>query len=104
VTQTTLHHLHALQALVQVLAGEGIELEQYQYDGAAFGSFVLVLARGKENVRFTWDGKESMLSVERRSSKTNQGAGEWEHDAFIQAASSEDAFAEIGSNAEAMLL
>ncbi len=79
-------------------------MESHQYDALSFGSFLLVLAKGHTKVRFSWDGKESILTVERQNVQNKSVVGTWEHDAFIQAPSADAVFAEIGSNAETMLL
>ncbi len=89
--------------LLEALAANGIKMERHQYDEASFGSFALVLAKGHAKARFTWDGRESILTVEWQKVQNNAVAGEWQHDAFIQAATADAALAEIGPNAEAML-
>ena len=87
-----------------MLATEGIEMESHQYDGIAFGNFALVLAKGHTKVRFLWDGKESVLTVEYQRIQNKAITGNWEHDAFISVTSAAAVFAEVGSNAETMLL
>jgi len=104
VTSSSIQHLQSLQALLQALSSEGIEMESHQYDGVAFGNFALVLAKGHTKVRFLWDGRESILTVECQKVQNKAITGIWEHDAFIKVASAESVFAEIGSNAEAILL
>ena len=68
------------------------------------GNFVLVLAKGHAKVRFLWDGRESILTVEYQKLQNKAVTDNWEHDAFITVPSAMDVFAEVGSNAEAMLL
>lgn len=103
-TIPSIQHLQGLLALLQMLASDGIEMESHQYDGIAFGSFALVLVKGHTKVRFLWDGKESILTVEYQKNQNNTVTGIWEHDAFINVTSAGAVFAEIGSNAETMLL
>jgi hypothetical protein len=103
-TIASIRHLQSILALIQTLASEGIEMESHQYEGIAFGNFVLVLAKGHKKVRFLWDGKESILTVEYQKVRNRAVIGVWEHNAFISAPSAEAVFAEIRSNAEAMLL
>ena len=100
----SIQHLQRLIALLQMLASEGIEMESHQYDGITFGNFTLVLTKGHTKVRFLWDGKESILTVEYQKVQSKAVTGVWEHDAFISVPSAEAVFAEIGSNAETMLL
>jgi hypothetical protein len=100
----SIRHLQGLQALLEALATEGIEMESHQYDGLSFGNFLLVLAKGHTKLRFSWDGRESILTVEWQEVRSRAIVGKWEHDAFIQVPSADAVFAEIGSNAETMLL
>ena len=103
-TIPSLQHLERLLALLQTLGSESIEMESHQYDGPAFGNFVVVLAKGRARVSFVWNGKESILTVESQEVQNKADKQTWEHDAFIKVSSADDVFAEIGSNAEAMLL
>jgi hypothetical protein len=103
-TLPSTQHLQRLLALLQMLASEGIEMESHHYDSLAFGNFTLVLAKGHTKVRFLWDGKESILTVKYQKVQSKAATGVWQHDAFISVPSDEAVFAEIGSNAETMLL
>ena len=103
-TPPSIQHLQSLLELLQTLGSESIEMESHQYDGGACGNFVLVLAKGHAKVRFLWDGKESILTVECQKVQSKAVTGDWEHDAFISVPSAVDVFAEVGSNAETMLL
>ena len=102
-TSASIRHLQNLQALLEALTSEGIEMEGYQYDGVSFNEFTLVLAKDHTKVRFAWDGRESILTVELQKVQNGAIFGNWEHDAFIQVPSVDAVFGEIGSNAEAML-
>ena len=99
-----LDHLQALCSLVQELGTDGVALESYEYEASAFGSFVVVLARGHAKAKFIWAGKESVLTVEYMKAGSSGIAGTWTHDAYIQVPEQRDVFAEIGSNAVAMLV
>lgn len=103
-TSSAIQHLQSLQALLQTLSPEGIEMESHQYDNVAFGNFALVLTKSHTKVRFLWDGRESILTVECQKVQNKGIPGLWEHDAFIKVPSAEAVFAEIGTNAEAILL
>lgn len=54
-----LAHFDSLLWLLNELKTEGIELEEHQFKPESFGSFVVVLARGRKSARFVWDGKGS---------------------------------------------
>lgn len=103
-TVPSVHHLQCLLELLQTLGSEGIEMESHQYDGTAFGNFALVLVKGHEKVRFTWDEKNMILTIEFQKVQNKADTGIWEHDAYISVPSAQDVFAEIGSEAESMLL
>ncbi len=101
---SSLEHLQALSSLVQELGTEGVSLESHEYDANAFGGFVVVLARGHAKVKFIWDGKDSILTVEYMKAGSSGSVGTWTHDAYIQVPDQRAVFAEIGSNAVAMLV
>jgi hypothetical protein len=100
---SSIQHLQSLQTLLQALAPEGIELESHQYDSLAFGGFELVLAKNHKKARFLWDGRESLLEVQYQEVDNKAIVGKWVHDAFIKVTPAEAVFAEIGSEAEAIL-
>ena len=103
-TLSSIQHLQNLQTVLQEIASGGIEMEGHQYDGAAFGSFTLVLAKGHKKTRFIWDGREADLEVQCQEVQNEAIADNWVHDAFIKVTPRDAVFAEIGSNAEAILL
>ena len=100
----SLDHLQELCSLLQGLGTQGILLESQQYDASAFGSFIVVLARGREKAEFIWDGEDSLLTVEYLKPANSGDPGSWKHDAYIQVPERRAVLAEIGSNAVAMLL
>ncbi|MFT3821620.1 MAG: hypothetical protein QM750_29035 [Rubrivivax sp.] len=102
-TTSAIRHLRHLQVLLEALSASGIEMERHEYDTLAFGNFALVLAKGRTKVRFLWNEKDLILTVQYRNAEHEEIDEPWTHDAFIKVASAEDVFAEIGSNAEAML-
>ena len=101
---SSLEHLQALCSLLQQLGTDGVSLESHEYDANAFGGFVVVLARGHAKAKFIWDGKEAILTVEYLKAGSSAPAGTWKHDAYIQVPDQGAVFAEIGSNAVAMLV
>ena len=96
-------HLESLTGVLKDLAPQGIELYEVRYYPQAFGSLELVIGRGHERVKFSWDGRDSLLSVSFAKS-SNKGANvSWTHDADISLPNGEGLFAEIASNAEQLL-
>ena len=100
----SLEHLQALFSLLQELRADGVTLESHAYDANAFGSFVVVVARGHAKAKFIWDGKDSVLTVEYLKAGSSASPGTWTHDAYIQVPDQGAVFAEIGSNAVAMIV
>ena len=100
---SSIQHLKKLQSLLEDLAEYEIHLLRHEYIPESFGNFTLVLAKGAAKVRFLWDARELLLTVQCMK-KQHESVGEvWEHDATIEVDSPEVVFAEIGSNAAAVL-
>jgi hypothetical protein len=98
-----IQHLESLTAILKDLAPQGIGLYEVRYHPQAFGSFELVLGRGHKHLKFTWDGRDGLLSIS-FATVTNKNANpSWTHDADISLPNGEGLFAEIGSNVEQML-
>ena len=93
------HHFERMAWLTHELAADRIDLLEHQYAPATFGSFVIALAKGHDELRFTWDGRDSVLAVGFRK----RGAREWTHDAYISVPDQEGLYAEIASQATTML-
>jgi hypothetical protein len=100
---TPIQHLRSLQALLEELALQGIVLLIHEYSSASFGNFVLVFGARHQKARFSWDGKEQILTAEYQKVQNESVEGAWEHDAYVSVSPTEGVFAEIGSNAVAML-
>ena len=99
---SAIDHFSHLHTLLKELEPEGIALWEHKYAQETFGSFAVVLGTHHKMARFTWNGQESILTVE-YAAVTAQGTSLWQHDAYISVPSREDVFAEIGSNAVSML-
>jgi hypothetical protein len=100
---TSIQHLRSLQALLEDLASQDIGLLSHEYSSMAFGNFTLVFGARHKKARFSWDGKEQILTVEYQKVQNESVEGAWEHDAYVSVSPTEGVFAEIGSNAVAML-
>lgn len=94
-----LAHFDSLMWLLSELKAVGIELEMHQFNPASFGSFAVVLSRGRESARFVWDGRESLLTI----SIGPRGTNNWTHDANISLPAGEGLFQEIASESENLL-
>ena len=96
-------HLESLSAVLKDLGTQGIELYELRYYPQAFGSLELVVGTGHERVKFSWDGREALLTVACAKTSNKGGAVDWTHDADISLPNGEGLIAEIASNAEQML-
>lgn len=101
-TSSAIQHFQGFLALLQALAVEQIEFESLEHHEHAFGTFILVVSRGHKKVRFVWDGRESLLTVECQKFQNRSVTTKWEHGAFIAAISRQAALAEIESIAVTM--
>lgn len=100
---SSIQHLKKLQSLLEGLAEDDIRLLRYEYIPESFGNFTMILAKGAAKVRFLWDARESLLTIECLKEQHESVGEVWEHDATIEVDSPEVVFAEIGSNAAAVL-
>jgi hypothetical protein len=62
---------------LRVLADGGIAIESAQYDPETFGSWVISVA-ATPHLRIVWDGRESMLIVQRKTSEFFNGFPVWQ--------------------------
>ena len=94
-----LDHFESMAWLVKELAPAQIELHEHQYSPRAFGSFFVILAKGRREVRVAWDGRDAVLSIDFRENRGDT----WTHDARISVPGGEGLYAEIASQATGML-
>lgn len=96
-------HLESVARILRELGNEAIELFEHHYHPQAFGSFELVVGRGHERLKFTWDGRDSILSVSFASSLNKNRPAPWIHDADFSLPKGEGVYAEIASQTVDML-
>ena len=60
-TGGTNNHLRALGELAERLSARGITIFEHWYSYEGFGSYTLVIGRGRSRLRFNWDGKDRWL-------------------------------------------
>src|SRR3954468_15173345 len=101
VRSTAIAHVESLLWLLKELEPQGIELYEHQYHPQSFGSFVLVIGRGHLRAKYTWDGKEFVLSVSCASFPNKNAANvPWTHDANISVPNGVGLFQENASDAQ----
>lgn len=96
-------HLESLTGILRQLEPQKIALYEHQYHPQAFGSFVLVLGHAHERVKFSWDGREFILSISFGTFPNKNGSASWTHDADISLPKGNGLYEEIASNATRML-
>lgn len=60
---TTILHFGLMEWLAEKLAGDHLAIYEHTYKHLAFGSWEIVIGTCHKRRRFTWDGKDSQLSV-----------------------------------------
>ena len=98
-----IHHLESVAGILRELGNEAIELFEHNYHPQVFGSFELVVGRGHERLKFTWDGQDFILSVSFASSRNKNAPAPWIHDADFSLPKGEGVYAEIASQTVDML-
>ena len=83
--------------------GNHIALYEHHYHPHAFGSFVLVLGRAHERVRFSWDGRECILSISFGTVSSKNASAAWTHGTDISLPNGQGLYEEIASSAAQML-
>lgn len=99
----SIRHFESLLGILKDLESHKIALYEHQYHPQAFGSFVLVLGHAHERVKFSWDGREFILSISFGTFKNKNAPAAWTHDADVSLPNGHGLFEEIASNAEQML-
>jgi len=102
-SQATVEHFESLTRILKDLAEERIELFEHKYHPQAFGSFELVLGRSHERLKFTWDGRDSILSVSFAKFPNKNATVAWTHDADFSLPNGKGVYAEIASQSVDML-
>ena len=91
--------IRQVAVLVEALESKGVSLRRYDFDPAFFGTFQLEFARGHARARFTWDGRERVLSVERAIGQSQSDAASWQVLLESRQESSDAALTEVASQA-----
>lgn len=92
-----IHHLESVTRILRELRNAAIELFEHHYYPQTFGNFELVVSRGHERLKFTWDGRDSILSVSFARSVNKNAPAPWIHDASLRLPEGEGIYAEIMS-------
>ena len=76
--QSSVRHLELLLAMAQRLAALDIAIYEHNYYALVFGSWILVVGKRKERVRFSWDGRDGFLTVEQATVPDSRQQPKWE--------------------------
>ena len=96
-------HLESLARILRDLAEEQIELFEHAYHPHAFGDFELILGRGHDQLKFSWDARQSVLSVSFAKVQNKNAKPNWTHDADFSLPNGDGVYAEIASQSLSML-
>lgn len=77
--QNSVKHIEAVLAIAQRLSSSDIAIYEHTYHALVFGSWTIVAGKRKERVRFSWDGRDGILTVEQAIFPDSQQRTEWEH-------------------------
>jgi hypothetical protein len=103
VNECSVAHFDSLARILRGLTEARIELFEHTYHPKAFGSFEIIVGRGHDQLKFTWDGRESILSVSYAKVKNKNAAPVWTHDADFSLPNGDGVYAEIASQSANML-
>jgi hypothetical protein len=98
VNDSAVTHFEKLTHLLGEFSAEHIELLEHHYHPAAFGSFVLVLAKGHRQLKFEWDGKEFILALHFAKVQNKGSVPVWTHDADFSLPNGVGLYEEIASH------
>ena len=76
---TTILHLGLMEWLAERLAGEYLAIYEHTYNQLAFGSWEMVIGSRHKRRRFTWDGKDSHLSVSESEFTNSASPPSWKN-------------------------
>lgn len=102
-SSTAIAHLDRLLRILRDLESEGIALYEHQYHPQAFGSFVLVLGRPHQRAKFSWDGREFILSMSIADFPNKNANAPWVHDADFSLPNGLGLYEEIASQTSSTL-
>ena len=89
--------LNELLKLLNKAKADSIALFEHQFSMLSFGSFVIVVGRPKDRLRFTWDGRDRVLEVGRSAFNNQNSPSQWEQLKSIHFANNDDIFGSINS-------
>jgi hypothetical protein len=94
----SLSHMETLVGLLRELAGRGIALYEHRFDAQALGNFDVVLGVPHRRVKFTWDARDSLLSISVGKFQNASGPGDWVHEMDVDLPRGDGLYEEIASN------
>jgi hypothetical protein len=77
-TETFLQHYQQIHSLALRLAEHNISIYSHSFDMPVLGSWVLVMGRGDDRIRVTWEGKDGILKTEKASIPDSQNIIQWQ--------------------------
>ena len=81
---TSTQHLELVSELAKECMRGGLTFYEHQYNYNAFGSWLIIVGKSKDRMKFTWDGKDSRLDVEVSPFQNNNSVASWENTSLLQ--------------------
>ncbi len=76
--QSSAEFIKRFSTLAQRLADNGIIVHTARLEWGSFGSWILMVIKNHEAVRFTFDGRDSFIKVESSPLKNHSYPNQWE--------------------------
>ena len=95
--ESGIKHLHELLKLLNKAEADSITLFDHQYSMLSFGSFVVIVGRPKNRLKFTWDGRDHFLEVGRSAFDNQNSPPQWKQLKSIHLTNTDDVLGSIYS-------
>ena len=70
-------HFALINGLSEFCVRSGLSIYEHQYCYLSFGSWILVVGRSHKRLRFSWDGKEGLLTIEHSNFESQSCPPSW---------------------------
>jgi len=77
--ESSVRHIEAVLAMAQRLSASGIAIYEHSYHALVFGSWTIEAGKRKGRFRFSWDGRDGLLTVEQAAFPDSRQRTGWKH-------------------------
>ena len=74
---TSIEHMRLVNEIANFCESHNLTTLEHQYNYLMFGSWLLVIGKSKQRMKFSWDGKESYLGVEISQFQNSNSVAAW---------------------------